>query len=82
VAAVVACDGPGGTLRVRGTGDAVAEVAVPDTQGWAAWRTVDATGMIDLPAGESVLRVDCLVEGTPRPVGNLATLTLDRVDPR
>ncbi|MCK7597639.1 cellulase family glycosylhydrolase [Microbulbifer sp. CAU 1566] len=45
----------GFSLSVDG-GDIAHAVAVPDTGDWQAWTTVEAT--VELPAGESVLRLD------------------------
>jgi hypothetical protein len=66
----VAAVGSGGTFRVEFGGvDTTGTLAVPDTGGWQAWRTVSRT--VTLPAGTQVMRVVFVAPGSSGGVANL-----------
>jgi hypothetical protein len=66
----VASLGTGGSFHLEVDGiDRTGPIAVPDTGGWQAWRTVTASG-IALGAGEHVIRISLDAAGSSGGVGN------------
>ena len=70
IAARVASSGTGGTFHIEVNGvDKTGPIAVPNTGGWQAWRTLTKTG-ISLSAGQQVIRLVLDTNGATGMTGN------------
>jgi Carbohydrate binding module (family 6) len=70
IAARVTSSGTGGTFHIEVNGvDKTGPIAVPNTGGWQAWRTLTKTG-VALTAGEQVIRLVLDTNGTSGLTGN------------
>jgi carbohydrate binding protein with CBM6 domain len=67
----VASNGAGGTLHFEVDGvNVTGPIAVPNTGGWQAWKTITKTG-VTLPAGQHVVRVVMDANGATGSIANL-----------
>jgi hypothetical protein len=70
ITARVASSGAGGTFHIEVNGvDKTGPLAIPNTGGWQAWRTISRSG-IALSAGEQVIRVVLDTNGASGLTGN------------
>ena len=66
----VASSGSGGTFHIEVNGvDKTGPIAVPNTGGWQAWRTITKTG-VALSAGVQVIRLVLDTNGAKGLTGN------------